>query len=84
MVTFGEQRPLWKAELVTVLRFTGIQGLCVSVKTPEGVRDQTMSKQGCINDTINHTFIPLKETHAAALSIENILFSTVRAKGRKQ
>lgn len=45
MVTIGEQRPLWKAELVTVLCLTGIQGLCLSVKTQEGVRDQTKRKQ---------------------------------------
>lgn len=26
-----------------------------------------------MTDTINHTFIPLKETHVATLSIENVM-----------
>ncbi len=48
-------RPLWEAQLMTVLRLTGIQSFSVSVKTPELQRRQLRKLN--ITDSINNTHL---------------------------
>lgn len=43
-ITIGEVRPLWEAQLMTVLRLTGIQGFSLSVKQTPELRDKTTAE----------------------------------------
>lgn len=58
MVTVGEVRPLWEAQLMTVLRLTGIQSFSLSVKTPESYKqDNWGNLQISPTASTTHTYL---------------------------